>query len=77
MILRWCGAAFLLILCLWFAYLTMYNLWAAGGPPTPNPQTYATRANVFLALACASFASFLVIVVQNLQRRKRTKKASA
>ena len=40
---RWIIVTVLVAVSLWTANLTLYNWWAAGGPPTPNPQEYESR----------------------------------
>ena len=61
---RWIVVGVLLAVSLWTANLTLFNWWAAGGPPTPNPQEYAMRGNLFglatlLLFAGAGCAAFV------------------
>lgn len=70
MIWRWVIAAGLLVSSLWFGNLTLYNWWAAGGPPSPHPEIYAFRGNVFLVLTCLFFVGFVTLVVLNIRRLK-------
>jgi hypothetical protein len=45
-------SAFLLLgVGCWLFYLAAFNLWAAGGPPTPNPELYAGSGWVCLAVS--------------------------
>jgi hypothetical protein len=46
-------------------YLTCFNWWAAGGPPTPNPEVYAARGDTFFALALASFVVAVVALLRS------------
>lgn len=68
---RWILAIILLTVSLWTANLTLYNWWAAGGPPTPNPQQYATRGNVFAVATLLLFSAAVGIGVFNWRRRAR------
>jgi hypothetical protein len=65
---RWVLAVLLLLASLWFGKLALFNWWAAGGPPTPYPGTYALRSNVFFALAFLAFVAFVIFVVKNIRR---------
>ena len=67
MILRWALAASLLAASWWFGNLAMGNIWAAGGPPTPHRDAYATRANILLILTVVSFALCVLVVVLNVR----------
>lgn len=68
---RWLLAIVLLAVSLWTANLTLFNWWAAGGPPTPNPQQYATRGNVFAVATLLLFSAAVGIGVFNWKRRPR------
>jgi hypothetical protein len=63
--IRWVSAAVLLLAALYFANLTAYHTWLAGGPPTPNPEWHAVWAERFLlttvalAIAAAAVVWFL------------------
>ena len=71
MIWRWLLGATLLLISGWSMYMALFNWWAAGGPPSPHPETYAFRGNVFFGLACLLFVAFVVVAVTNYRRRKR------
>ncbi len=71
MILRWGLAAGLLVASWWLGNLAMGNIWAAGGPPTPHRDAYATRANILLILTLVSFASCVLLVVLNVRGHMR------
>jgi hypothetical protein len=61
----------LLLAAGWSFNLTLYNWWAAGGPPVPHPELYEHRGNVFCAATAVLFAGFVSVVVMNLRRSKR------
>ncbi len=61
---RWIIVAALVAVSMWTANLTLYNWWAAGGPPTPNPQVYETRGNTFAAVTLLLFTGAVVIALQ-------------
>jgi hypothetical protein len=51
--------------------LALAYWWAAGGPPTPNPEEYASSGNTFFAVAClclASAASHITDVARDMRR---------
>lgn len=64
-------AIVLLAVSLWTANLTLFNWWAAGGPPTPNPQQFAARANIFAVATLLLFSAAVGIGVLNWRRRAR------
>ena len=69
MIWRWIiELSFFLLLSLWFGNLAIGNWWASGGPPTPNPGTYAFRGNVFFILAILCIIGFVILLVMNIKR---------
>lgn len=74
MILRWVIAVGLLLGSLWFGNLAFFNWWAAGGPPTPHPETYAQRGNIFFILTCLFFLSFVIMTLLNIRRTKNHRK---
>jgi len=42
----------ILVLAILYSFnLAAFNFWAAGGPPTPNPEVYRFRGIVFLSIA--------------------------
>ena len=67
--MRWVLSAILVAVGLYLLNLTAYHVWAAGGPPSPNPQWHLMWANRFLmaALVCFAGASALLYL---LRRRK-------
>ncbi len=69
MVWRWITVIALLATSIWLGYLGAFNWWAAGGPPTPHPEVYATRSNVFFGLAAVSLAAAVVVTVITLRRR--------
>jgi hypothetical protein len=71
MIWRWLLVGLLIVLFLWFGNLTLFNWWAAGGPPTPHPERYASRGIVFFTLTCLSLLGAIILAVVNVRRMKR------
>jgi len=66
-------STFLLLLAfLWFLYLTAFNYWAGGGPPTPHPEIYRMRGNIFSGIACVLFVA-LAVCLWILVRRKKVR----
>ena len=68
---RWIFAVVLLAVSIWTANLTLFNWWAAGGPPTPNPQQFATRGNIFAIATLLLFGAAIWLSVFNWKRRAR------
>jgi hypothetical protein len=64
----WAAAVILLLAFLYALNLTMYNLWASGGPPVPDPEIYRHRANVSFGFSCG-FLLGLVAVIWKLVGR--------
>jgi hypothetical protein len=73
MIWRWIAVACLLAIGLWFANLTLFNWWAAGGPPTPHPERFATRGNAFFFATCGFLLAAVFLAVMNYRRMKGPK----
>lgn len=71
MVWRWVHAIVFLLASLWFGNLALFNWWAAGGPPTPHPEQYASRGNFFFVWACLFFVAFVIKIVMNIRRIKR------
>lgn len=76
MVWRWVAVVVMLAASIWLAYLAAYNWWAAGGPPTPHPDVYATRGNVFFALALLSLVASVLVAVLAVRRRRRPENES-
>jgi len=60
----------LLLVFLWALYLTAFNYWAAGGPPTPHPEIYRMRGEIFFGIACVLFVAFAVCLWSLVLRKK-------
>ena len=56
---------------LWSLNLTAFNYWASGGPPTPDPEIYRMRGNIFFGIACVFFVAFGVCIWSLVRRKKR------
>ena len=68
---RWGLAFVLLAVAIWTANLTLFNWWAAGGPPTPKPEQHAMRGNIFAVATLMLFGAAVVLGVFNWKRRTR------
>jgi hypothetical protein len=58
-------AAFTVLLFLaflWSVNLTLYNWWAAGGPPVEHPEIYRHRGNVFFVVGWGLLAAIALLV---------------
>jgi len=60
----------LLLAVLWAMYLTAFNYWAGGGPPTPHPEIYRMRGNIFFGIACVLFVAFAGCLWSLLRHKK-------
>lgn len=69
--LRWVLAVVLLLATGWSANLTLFNWWAAGGPPVNDVKVYELRGNVFSLVTVLLFVAFVAVVVMNVRRSKR------
>ena len=67
---RWFLDIALLLIGLWCGNLALGYWWAAGGPPTHNPEAYATRGNVFFVLAVLCLIGFIALLILNIKRIK-------
>jgi hypothetical protein len=67
----WFTTILLLLVFLWCLNLTAFNYWASGGPPTPHPEIYRMRGNVFFGIACVLFVAFLICLRSLIRRTKR------
>jgi membrane protein DedA with SNARE-associated domain len=68
---QWIVVATLLAISIWTANLTLYNWWAAGGPPTPNPQEYESRGNIFAVVTLLLFSAAVAVALLNRKRSLR------
>jgi hypothetical protein len=63
--------ALLLFLALaWSLNLTIFNLWASGGPPVEHPEIYRHRANIFFAISVGLLVAFSVVLWRLIRDRK-------
>ena len=67
---RWLLTGACIVASLWFAYLAMFNWWAAGGPPTPHAEKYAFRGNVFFGLVCFLFICGILLSLLNIRKAR-------
>ena len=72
---RWVAVGALIVVFLWSTNLTLYNVWAAGGPPTPHPEIYLARANTFLVVSCVLLVAIGALVWINVRTSRRLRKA--
>ena len=64
--------ALLLFLALaWSLNLTIFNLWASGGPPVEHPEIYRHRANIFFAISIGFLVAFLMVLWRLIRNWKR------
>ena len=68
-VFRWLSAAMLVLVALYSFNLAAYHYWAAGGPPTPNPEWHAARGNRFFWISLFALGS-AVGVVRLLRKRQ-------
>lgn len=68
---RWGLALVLLAVSIRTANLTLFHWWSAGGPPTPNPEQYAMRGNVFGVVTLLLFGAAVGLGLFNWKRRTR------
>lgn len=69
--LRWLLVAVLLCLAGWSANLALFNWWVAGGPPTPNPQLYERRGNLWCGVTLLLVVASGVMIAKNVRRSRR------
>jgi hypothetical protein len=65
----WLTAVLLFVGFAWSLDVTLFNLWASGGPPVEHPEIYRQRANIFAAISCGLLLAF-VVLIWNLIRRQ-------
>jgi len=68
-VVRWSASLLLIAAGLWSLNLAAFNAWVAGGPPTPYPEVYARRSDVFFIVSLSFFV--LALMVAWLLRPKR------
>lgn len=67
---RWLLTGACVLVSLWFAYLAIFNWWAAGGPPTPHAAQYAFRGNVFFVLAGLLLFCGVLLSILNIRKAR-------
>ena len=67
-IFRWLLPILLFAASCWTAKLTLFNWWAAGGPPVLNPQPFEDRGNFFAIVTLLLFAGAAILSAFNLKR---------
>lgn len=65
---RWLVVAVLMVASVWMANVTLFNWWAAGGPPTPNPQQFETRGNVFAIVTLLLLSAAVAVALLNRKK---------
>ena len=70
---RWLVPVLLLAGACWTGNLTLFNYWAAGGPPTAHAELYEHRGNLFLAVTIALLLAAVVVGAINLRRHLHEK----
>jgi len=71
-LLRWILATFSLLGSCWACNLTLFNYWAAGGPPTNHPEIYEQRGNMFLAVTVGLFVLSALLALSNIRRKRNS-----
>jgi hypothetical protein len=61
-IIRWGSSVPLLGLALLYLNSAAFSFWAAGGPPTPNPEKWIARGNLHLCIAMALGIAALILI---------------
>ena len=69
----WALMALLVAGAFWTGNLALFNWWAAGGPPSPQPEVYEQRGNIFFALTVALLLLAFLLVVVNRKRNKASR----
>jgi uncharacterized membrane protein YphA (DoxX/SURF4 family) len=69
-VFAWVVVAILIVAAFWTANLTVYNWWAAGGPPTANPKQFEMRGNAFAVLTLLLFSGAIAIRLFNRKRSR-------
>lgn len=66
----WILLVIALLATCWAGNLALFNWWAAGGPPTPDPALYEQRGNLFFAATVVLIAAscFLIYSLRRLGR---------
>lgn len=67
---RWLVFLLLLAGACWTGNLTLFNWWAAGGPPTAYPELYEHRGNFFCGVTLSLLLLAGLLLVVNLRRRR-------
>jgi len=55
-------AVLLFFAFLWSINLTLFNWWAAGGPPVQYPEIYRHRGNVFFAVGWGLLVGLVLLI---------------
>ena len=63
--------ALLLVVAWRTGFLALYNWWAAGGPPTPDPSRYEKLAAMFSSVAIVCLASAATMAVDLMRDWRR------
>ena len=69
-LLGWISALVLLAGFLLSLNQTIFNLWVAGGPPTPHPEIFAHRANIFGLVTLAFLLALIALVTTVILKRR-------
>ncbi len=67
---RWALPTLLVVGACWTGNLTLFNWWTAGGPPTPHPEIYEQRGNLFFALTVLMALLALAALFINLRSKR-------
>jgi len=72
----WRMLVFVLVTAVYTSNLTLFNYWASGGPPSPQPEIYEQRGNFFFELT-AALLLIAVLLVINLRGKGTSKSQGA
>lgn len=67
---RWILPVVLIVGVCWTGTLTLFNWWAAGGPPSGHPEVYEHRGNLFFIVTAVLLVSVLLLVARNVKSGK-------
>jgi hypothetical protein len=62
------GLILFLCLFIWMGYLSLFNLWAGGGPPNNFQEQYKTWGNIYSVLALFSLGVVIWLAIRIFKR---------
>jgi hypothetical protein len=70
-LIRWGASGLITILAIIYFNGALYCYWAAGGPPTPNPELWIKKGNEWLGISVVLI--IMAIIITYLFRPKQIK----